>query len=115
MTQRFEVIFLTEALSFISSLDDKTRDKIIYNVDKSKVLNDPKLFKKLDDEIWEFRTEYRNLQYRFFAFWDKSDNQETLVLATHGIIKKTDKVSRIDIEKAKSIMDLYFKQKLGKE
>lgn len=114
MKQRFDVVFLAEALSFISSLDEKAREKIIYNVDKSKYLSDPKLFKKLDDEIWEFRTEYRKLQYRLFAFWDKSDNKETLVLASHGIIKKTDKVSRNDIEKAKSIMDLYFKQKIRK-
>lgn len=49
------------------------------------------------------------------AFWDKSDNQETLVVATHGIIKKTDKISIAEIEKAKEIMRLYFEQKLKDE
>ena len=45
MKHRFDVIFLSEALIFLKELDEKTRDKIIYNVDKAKYLNDPKLFK----------------------------------------------------------------------
>lgn len=73
--------------------------------------NDPELFKKLEDKIWEFRTKYIGLQYRLFAFWDKTNKTKTLVLATHGIIKKTGKVSKADIEKAKKIMTEYFAQK----
>ena len=30
----------------------------------------------------------------FFAFWDKSGKKETLVLATHGILKKTNKTPK---------------------
>ncbi len=111
MKQRFDVIFLSEVLRFLKELDEKTRDKIIYNVDKAKYLNDPKLFKKLDSEIWEFRTEYKSLHYRLFAFWDKSNNMDTLVLASHGIIKKTDKVSKSELDKAKAIMHVYFLNK----
>jgi len=114
MKQRFDVIFLTEALNFIRELEEKARGKIFYNIDKAKYVNDPKLFKKIDGDIWELRTEYKRLQYRLFAFWDKSNNQDTLVIASHGIIKKTDKVSKTDIDKAKAIMDLYFKQKIRK-
>jgi phage-related protein len=36
---------------------------------------------------------------------------DTLVIATHGIIKKTDKVPKKEIEKARAIMKLYFEQK----
>jgi phage-related protein len=36
------------------------------------------------------------------------------VVATHGIIKKTDKVPKGEIEKARAIMRLYFDQKLKK-
>ncbi len=36
--------------------------------------------------------------YRLFAFWDK--DEETLVIATHGIIKKTQKTSPKEIAKA---------------
>lgn len=88
MKAKFEVIFLEEAIEFLGKLDDKTRKKIFYNIDKSKLINDPKLFKKLKDEIWEFRTKYKGIQYRLFAFWDKTGNTETLVISTHGIIKK---------------------------
>jgi len=45
------------------------------------------------------------------AFWDRTDKTETLVVATHGIIKKTDKMPKAEIEKAKTIMKQYFDQK----
>tara|TARA_R110002072_G_scaffold302462_3_gene485467 strand:- start:348 stop:689 length:342 start_codon:yes stop_codon:yes gene_type:complete len=108
MNPKFEVVFLEQAIEFIEKLDRKTRNKILYNIDKSKLVNDPKLFKKLTDDIWEFRTKYNSLQYRLFAFWDKTDNQETLVISTHGIVKKVDKVPKSDIEKAKQIRNDYF-------
>ncbi|WP_394370310.1 type II toxin-antitoxin system RelE/ParE family toxin [Pedobacter segetis] len=46
-----------------------------------------------------------------FAFWDKEDKQETLVLTTHGIIKKTDKTPEKEIEKAEQIRLKYFEIK----
>ncbi len=82
--------------------------KVLYNIDKSRYINDPRLFKKLTKDIWEFRTRYNKLQYRLLAFWDKRDEQDTLVISTHGIIKKTDKVPKKEIEKALSIMESYF-------
>jgi poly(A) polymerase Pap1 len=45
------------------------------------------------------------------AFWDKEDNNATLVCATHGIIKKTSKVDKKEIEKANQIRLEYFKNK----
>ncbi len=111
MKQKFEVILLGEVWDLLDNLDEKVKDKILYNVDKSKFVNDPKLFKKLDDDIWEFRTKYRRLHYRLLSFWDKTDNVETLVVATHGIIKKTGKVPKSEIEKARAIMRLYFNEK----
>lgn len=86
--KKFEVIFLTEAREFLLNLDEKSRDKIIFNIDKAKIKTDNELFKKLKGEIWEFRTLYNKTQYRIFAFWDKEDKKDTLVLTTHGIIKK---------------------------
>jgi phage-related protein len=61
--------------------------------------------------IWEFRTKYRKTYYRLLAFWDKTDKTETFVVASHGIIKKTDKMPKAEIEKAKAIMKQYFEQK----
>jgi len=82
------LVFLEQAIDFMSKLDAKAKKKIYYNLDKAKLVNDPRLFKKLTDDIWEFRTLYRGIQYRLFAFWDKTDKTETLVLATHGMVKK---------------------------
>ena len=114
MKQRFEVILLDEVWELFDTIDEKTRLKIIYNIDKSTFQNDPELFKKLDNEIWEFRTKYNKSHYRIFAFWDKSDNKKTLVIATHGILKKTDKTPIKEIEKAKSMMKQYFENKIKK-
>jgi len=108
MKVKFEVIFLEQAIEFLEKLDDKSRKKIYYNIDKAKLINDPKLFKKLKDEIWEFRTKYNGIQYRLLAFWDKTEKTETLVISTHGIIKKVSKVPKTEIEKAEKIRKEYF-------
>ena len=105
---RFNTIFLEEADEFFESLDVKVKAKILFNIAKAQQMNDPILFKKLTTEIWELRTVYQNLQYRLFAFWDKRDKEDTLVICTHGIIKKTDKVPSKDIEKAEKIRKHYF-------
>tara|TARA_R110002051_G_scaffold155492_2_gene227538 strand:- start:351 stop:683 length:333 start_codon:yes stop_codon:yes gene_type:complete len=110
MKPKFEVIFLEQAIDFMSKLDTKAKKKIYYNLDKAKLENDPKLFKKLTDDIWEFRTFYQGIQYRLFAFWDKTDKTETLVLSTHGMIKKVSKVPKAEIEKALKIKTEYFNE-----
>lgn len=104
MKQKFKVILLGEVWDLLDTIDEKSKDKIFYNIDKSKYVNDPELFKKLDDLIWEFRTKYNKTYYRLLAFWDKTGDTETLVVATHGIIKKTDKMPKGEVEKAKAIM-----------
>ena len=109
---KFDVIFLTEVREFLLELDEKSRDKIIFNIDKSKIKNDNELFKKLKGEIWEFRTLYNKTYFRIFAFWDKTEKTKTLVLATHGIIKKTSKTPEKEIEKAESIRLKYFEFKI---
>lgn len=48
------------------------------------------------------------MQYRLFAFWDKLDKTETLVISTHGIVKKVDKIAKAEIEKAEKIRSEYF-------
>ena len=108
---KFEVIFLTEAREFLMEQDEKSRDKIIFNIDKAKIKNDSELFKKLEGEIWEFRTLFNKTYFRIFAFWDKTEKTETLVFATHGIIKKTGKTPPKEIEKAEKIRLLYFELK----
>lgn len=106
---RFEVLFLTEADSFLQSLPVKARSKVQFNIMKAQYENDPELFKKLNDNIWEFRTRFKGMAYRLFAFWDK--DIRAMVVATHGLIKKTQKTPAGEIKRAEEIMKTYYEQK----
>jgi len=108
----FEVELLPDAIEFLENLDEKVRDKIYYNIRKSQVVNDNELFKKLNELVWEFRTLYNGKSYRLFSFWDKSGGNETLVIATHGILKKSQKTSPKEIHKAEEIRKTYLENKL---
>lgn len=107
----FETRFLEEAKKFIAGLDSKAVKKIFYNIDLAEQTNDPKLLKKLKDDVWEYRTKYAGIQIRLLAFWDKSDKKQTLVFATHGFVKKTDKVPKNQIDRAIRIKIEYFNNK----
>ena len=110
----FETVFSEEIELFFFELDVKAVKKVFYNIDLAEQTNNPKLFKKLENEIWEFRTRHNKLQIRLLAFWDKTQQKETLVIATHGFIKKTDKVPKKEIEKAIEIRIKYFENKINK-
>ena len=103
----FKVKFLEEAKQFLDSLDEKPRSKIFYNIWKSQISKEEELLKKLDDEIWEFRTLYNKSAYRLFAFWDETE--KSMIIATHGIIKKTQKTPKKEIDKAKQLRAEYLK------
>lgn len=111
MDKRFDIVFLDEALAFLQSLERKHYEKILYNIRKAQVENDPELFKKLTDDIWEFRTLYQGLQYRLLAFWDKTSATETLVVSTHGFTKKRSDVPKQEIQKAIQSRTIYFEDK----
>ncbi|RXK47066.1 type II toxin-antitoxin system RelE/ParE family toxin [Aquirufa rosea] len=111
---KFEVEFLEDAAKFLETLDEKVRDKIIYNINKSRFSSDKELFKKLTDEIWEFRTLYNKTHYRLFAFWDKSEKNNTIIISTHGLIKKTGKTPKADLDKAEKLKAAYFELKSPK-
>ncbi|MBK9581263.1 MAG: type II toxin-antitoxin system RelE/ParE family toxin [Saprospiraceae bacterium] len=105
----FKVKFLEDAKVFLDSLDDKPRDKIVYNIWKSKSIKDDELLKKLEDDIWEFRTLYNKIAFRLFAFWDETE--KSMIIVTHGIVKKTGKTPKKEIEKAKQLRVEYYKSK----
>ena len=112
---KFRVEFLEEAKEFLDELDEKARDKIFYNIWKARSTNDKELFKKLQDEIWEFRTKYNKAYYRLFAFWNKTDKTDAVVISTHGLIKKTDKIPKSEIERAEKLREQYFTDKNRKK
>jgi phage-related protein len=111
MDKLFDIIFLDEAFEYLKNLEKKHYEKILYNIRKTQVANDSELFKKLKDEIWEFRTLFKGTQHRMLAFWDKTDSKNTLVVTTHGFIKKRAKVPESELSKAKNIRTMYFDSK----
>lgn len=90
-TELFKIILLEEARQFLHSLPEAAKEKVYYNIGKTRLdLGSAEIFKKLENsDIWEFRTKYNGLNYRLFAFWDTE--AETLIVATHGLVKKTQK------------------------
>ena len=109
---KFTILYTEEAMSFLQSLDSKVQDKIAFNINKCRFYTDKELFKKLENsEIWEFRTLYNKKAYRLFAFWDK--DKEAFVVATHGIVKKTQKTPLKEILKAEEIRKEYFKSQFS--
>ena len=96
---------------FLKSLSKDVRSKIGSNIRRiQKGERNIEIFKKLENsDIWEFRTLYNKVAYRLFAFWDTESN--TLVVATHGIVKKTQKTPAKEIAKAESIRKQYFDNK----
>jgi hypothetical protein len=103
--------FLKAAEDFIATLEKKTATKVFYNIDLAEQTNDPRLFKKLQGEIWEFRTRHMGLQLRLLAFWDKMDGEQTLVIAGNGFVKKIAKVLKVEIDKAEATRKQYFEAK----
>lgn len=100
---------MAPAMEFLMQLPMAARKKVLYNVERASERNDPELMKKLDTDIWEFRTQYQGMQYRLLAFWDKQAGR--LVIATHGFVKKTDKVPGSEIQRAHKLRDRYFTEK----
>jgi hypothetical protein len=68
MDKLFDIIFLDEAFEFLNNLERKHYEKILYNIRKAQIEHDPELFKKLNNDIWEFRTLFQGQKYRLLAF-----------------------------------------------
>lgn len=81
MDKRFEVIFPEQAIDFMKKVHKNAKANIYYNLDKVKLGLNPKLFKKLTEDIWGFRTKYGGLQYRLFTFWDRPAQRSKIVQA----------------------------------
>ena len=103
-----EVELLVEAIEYFHSLPDKIQSKFLKSFDKTKVGLKGKWFKNIGDDIWEFRERDNEKIYRLFAFWDKTGEEETLIVATHGFNKKTNKTPKRQKNKAIRIKQNYF-------
>lgn len=108
MREKVGIKFLEPARELLKMIDPKVRKKLIVNIYRAMAVNDPRLFKKLTAELWEFRARWNGMQYRVIAFWDRQGAEKTLVVCSHGFVKKTDKVPPAEINRARMIMNNYF-------
>lgn len=105
------VLYTKEADEFLVGLPEGAKKKLLYSIAMVEGgVKDTRFFKKLaGHEIWEFRAEYRGVQYRLLAFWDS--RTDTYIVATHGFVKKSQKTPDKEIERAEAIMKEYFSNK----
>ncbi|MHA8066683.1 type II toxin-antitoxin system RelE/ParE family toxin [Aquirufa sp. ROCK2-A2] len=108
----FKVEISEEVFQFLKSIDKKHSKKILYNIRKAQTEQNTQLFKKINEEIWEFRCLYNGIQYRTLAFWDKKTKEETLVIACFIFIKKRSKIPTNEIQKAEQYRIQYFNQNI---
>ena len=111
MEKPIEIITLPQAEEFIDSIEEPVRKKFLHSMRKTKQRIFGDWFKKMvgTDDIYEFRVDNNGKFYRLFAFWDRRGSSQTLIVATHGLIKKTNKTPKSDIDKAEEIKNKYFK------
>ena len=94
---------------FYNPLQKKVKDKVDYvlQIIISVERVSAKFFKHLDDGIYEIRVEYRSDIYRIFSFFDEGK----LVVLLHGIQKKTQKIPKKEIDRAKKLRREYYENK----
>ncbi|MBI5681815.1 MAG: type II toxin-antitoxin system RelE/ParE family toxin [Deltaproteobacteria bacterium] len=96
-------------LDFLDSLSIKERAKIFAYIEKlvelknSGIQPKEKLSKHLEDGIFELRVSFENRISRSFYFYEA----EKQIIFTHGFVKKEQKTPKNEIEKAKSIRELW--------
>jgi phage-related protein len=107
---KINITFLEEAESFLDSIPDKAKKKILSDMRKTEAGLRGDWFRKMSgtEDIWEFRTLFSKTYYRLFAFWDSTGGQRSLIVCTHGLVKKTDKTPAGEIERAERLKREYL-------
>ncbi len=99
---------------FLDSLPGKAAQKVtwVLNLIENLDFVPSTYFKKLvnTEEIWECRIQVGSDAYRVFCFFDG----HSIVVLTHGLIKKTQKTPRREIERAETFRRDYLERRLKK-
>ena len=111
MKQIREIIFYKEYFEeFFKTLSDKAKNKVDEVLFMITILEriPKKFFKNIENAkgLYEVRIEFESNIYRIFCCFDKGN----LVVLFNGFQKKTQKTPPKEIEKAKKLMDDYFKE-----
>lgn len=94
---------------FFEGLSDSVREKLdyVFQMIISFERVPSKFFKHIDDGIYEIRVRSEGNIYRVFCFQEKGK----LVILLHGFQKKTQKLPRREILKAKQLRQMYYDEK----
>ena len=96
---------------FLDSLPGKVVQKVTWVLDLiRKTEKVPTIYlKKLhgSDDIWECRIQFGPNIYRLFCFFDIG----TMIVLTHGIVKKAQKTPKKEIKIAETYKNDYFRRK----
>jgi hypothetical protein len=105
----FEVVLFDEAEDFLQGLDAKLQAKAYRAIDLLKIfgprLTMPHARKLIDFDLWELRAIRGNLICRLFYFYDKA----TIYVITSGYIKKQQKASKQEIQRALALKASYLR------
>jgi hypothetical protein len=105
---QFEVVLLDEAQTFLSGLDAKLQAKAYRAIDLLGIygprLPMPHARKLGGSELWELRAIQGNMICRMFFFYDKA----TVYVVTSGYIKKQQKASKQEIQRALALKAAYL-------
>lgn len=96
---------------FLDSLPSKAAQKVtwVLNLVEDIALLPSTYFKKMvgTEEIWECRIQLGSNAYRIFCFLDGN----SVVVLTHGLIKKTQKTPQREIERAEDYRRNYLQRR----
>ena len=98
-------------VEFYQNLDSKVQEKIeyVFYIIRNSEIIPSKFFKSLKgtDGLFEIRIQFSNNIFRIFCFFDEGH----LVVLLHGIQKKSQKIPKKEIIKAKSLRQEYYGEK----
>lgn len=98
--------------NFLDSLSGKAAQKVTWVLSLLEDLDivPSSYFKKLagTEEIWECRVKFSSNAYRIFCFF--ADN--SVVVLTHGVIKKSQRTPKYEIEKAETYRRDFLKRRV---
>ncbi len=98
--------------AFYDPLQTKEKEKVDYvlQIVISAQQIPTKFFKHVEDGIYEIRIDSRGDIYRIFSFFD----EHKIVVLLHGFQKKTQKIQRKEINRAKQLRNNYYEDKNNK-
>ena len=99
---------------FLDSLSCKVAQKVAWVLSLFEDLSvvPSTYFKKLVNtkEIWECRIQLGSNAYRIFCFFDGN----SIIVLTHGLIKKTQKTPQLEIERAETYRRDYLQRRTNR-